>query len=292
MRYQSTGTIASINNKIKDKVAITPKSFNFFFRVLRFLVASAPYFRKPVIGKLLKALTLMDRPDKNHTQAYVISLNEDLTNGSENVVLPIDIMRRAVRESSYRAIMHRCICRAGKDCAEYPINLGCIFIGEGSRVSEERGIAREATVEEALAHIDRAAKAGLVGQCLWLEAEQYFWGVRNENMHQFLEICFCCPCCCSALLFYPHTSPDVQKRFRHVGWNARINELCNHCGICKEICPAHAISLNEGKPSVSDLCLGCGLCASKCPESAVDIVQISPTKSDIREYFTDFKLDV
>lgn len=292
MRYGTQGKLSVLNNKIKDLVAIRPRSFNFFYVMFKVLVASAPYFKKPMIGPLLKLATLMDRPEKNFTQAYVINLNEDLTHTAENVALPIDIMRKAVKESRYRAIMHKCICRNGKACDDYPVDLGCIFIGEGSRVAEVRGIAKEATVEEALAHIDRAAKLGLVGQCLWLEVEQYIWGIKNEHMHQFLEICFCCPCCCSALRFYPHTSRDVQDRFRHVGWNAIINEKCTLCGICVEICPAHAISLEGGCPEVSDLCLGCGLCAANCQDAAVDIIQIEPMKDDIKDYFTEFKLDV
>ena len=292
MRYQSRGMLASINNGIKNKIAITPKSFGLFFGLFKVLVASAPYYRVPILGKMLKMSTLMDRPKKNHSQAYVLNLNEDLTDQAENVILPIEIMRKAVKESSYRAIMHKCICRDGRGCQDYPADLGCIFIGEGSRVTEERGIAREATVEEALAHIDKGAELGLVGQCLWLEVEQYIWGVRNENMHQFLEICFCCPCCCSALKFYPHTSRDVQDRFRHIGWISRINDKCNQCGTCEDICPAKAISFIGEYTIDSDICLGCGLCGRNCDLDAVDTIQVGQRKDDIRDYFTDFKLDV
>jgi len=47
--------------------------------------------------------------------------------------------------------------------------------------------------------------------------------------------------------------------------------LCDGCGECVGVCPATAITLNEGKASISDaLCNGCGACVPACPNDALD----------------------
>jgi len=52
---------------------------------------------------------------------------------------------------------------------------------------------------------------------------------------------------------------------------AKINEvLCSGCGACVEVCPAGALSLEEGKAKVNEtLCKGCGLCAATCRAGAI-----------------------
>ena len=47
--------------------------------------------------------------------------------------------------------------------------------------------------------------------------------------------------------------------------------LCDGCGECVEVCPESAITLNEGKASISGvLCTGCGACIPACPNDALD----------------------
>ena len=43
---------------------------------------------------------------------------------------------------------------------------------------------------------------------------------------------------------------------------------CTQCGVCREACPADAVSLDP-YPRVSDSCFLCGTCARLCPEDAV-----------------------
>lgn len=281
-----------LNSWLKKKYAINAKNWDKFAAVFQLAAKSGKFYHYPILGNLLKKISKMDRADKNFTQGYILNINKNLGLKAKNTVLPIDIMKKAVSESSYRAIMHKCICRDGAKCSEYPTTLGCIFIGEGSRVVEERGIAREANIEEALEHIDQAATLGLIGQCIWIEAEEFVWGVKKENLHKFLEICFCCPCCCASLRYFKEAPDDIQCRLRSIGWKAFITKQCNSCGICFDPCPMNAISLQKGIPAVSDKCLGCGICAVHCPISAVEIIPRSNIKNDIKDYFEDFSLDI
>jgi len=60
---------------------------------------------------------------------------------------------------------------------------------------------------------------------------------------------------------YVTTPPSVSK------------EKCIGCGICADLCPYHAIHINENKLALidSDKCFGCGVCVSKCPKDAMTI---------------------
>jgi len=292
-KFPKTRTLG-VNNWIKSKTAVTPGRWKFVTGFMKLVVKGGPYYKTPVVGSLLKKAMMFTPPETSYTLGYVLPLNEKLApERSEGVVMPIDMIRKAVREASYRAIMNRCICRDGNDCRVYPHDLGCIFLGEASRALAERGVGREATVEEALAHVDRAAALGLVGQSLWIEVEQYIWGIRDQDMHRFLELCFCCPCCCTALNLARSVTPDVLSRFRSVGWKAEVGEACTGCGACLETCPVHALSLRDGRAVVrEDRCLGCGLCAAPCLQNAIQLRLREPLREDIADYFAASGLEL
>ncbi len=51
---------------------------------------------------------------------------------------------------------------------------------------------------------------------------------------------------------------------------ATVNDRCNGCSLCEELCRAGAITVN-GKARVNpNTCTMCGLCVSTCPEEALD----------------------
>jgi ferredoxin len=45
--------------------------------------------------------------------------------------------------------------------------------------------------------------------------------------------------------------------------------LCNSCGICKSVCPYHAIELNPGPLFDQKKCYGCWSCYNHCPSRAI-----------------------
>ncbi len=52
-------------------------------------------------------------------------------------------------------------------------------------------------------------------------------------------------------------------------------EKCAGCGVCIEVCPVQAISLNlKRKAQInSEKCMECGRCARACPNQAIELVQ-------------------
>lgn len=54
--------------------------------------------------------------------------------------------------------MDSCLCRSSNDCKDYPHDLGCIFLGPTTK-KIPRAICHEATVDEALDHVDKADEA-------------------------------------------------------------------------------------------------------------------------------------
>ena len=249
--------------------------------------------------KIYRKIARLDPPMTSHTSTIVLPLNVDITDAAERVVVPMDIIKDTLKQMDYIAGMDTCLCREGNDCEDYPKDLACLFFGECGRAVVKNGIARQFTYEEACARVEKAAEYGLMGHAVWVEMEQILWGVKNDHMDRFLEICFCCPCCCIGMqLAYAGTSED-RKMFHPSGWTAVPDRtLCNGCRKCDPVvngCPMKAISFEEdGKVTINqETCVGCGICKTKCEKEVIKIKQTMPMRKDLHEYFLkDHNIDL
>ena len=274
-------------------LSMTRNNWEVYRRMWTLVDKSVGLLSIPFIGSRIKELL---RLDGSHTQGYLVPLNRDLDYQGKTPggVTPISIVQRAIEESSYRIIMDKCICRDSHTCKNYPIEMGCIMLGEACRKMVGSGVGRYATVEEALDHLERAAELGLVAGCAWAEIEALALGIAPEQHDRYVEICLCCPCCCVALhqMKKLMSVPAMKDRFRSVGWRACGTDDCISCGQCIDICPMEAIELSGKGISVSDECIGCGLCAFKCPEQAIAMEETEPMKDHILDYFRWFRPQV
>lgn len=243
---------------------------------------------------------IMLYPDKERpTSTLVMPLNVDVTAQKEKVIVPLDLIKESLKKVDYIAGMDSCLCRDANDCKDYPHDLGCLFLGEAAKAVVKHKLGRQFTYEEACARVDQAAEAGLMGQAVWIEVEQMLWGVRNDLMDHFLEICFCCPCCCIAMRLARNATENERHRFHPSGWTAVPNRTkcvgCKACAKERNGCPVEAISFGEdGKVMINqESCVGCGICRSRCKFDAIQIKQTMPMRADIQEYFkTDYSLDI
>ena len=250
-------------------------------------------------GKLYKkGIKLYPDMEKN-TSTLVMPLNVDITDESQKVIVPLDMIKQSLKNVTFIGGMDSCLCRQANDCTDYPQDLGCLFLGEAGRVVVKHNLGRELTYEEACARVDKAAEYGLMGQAVWIEVEQMLWGIRNDQMDKMLEICFCCPCCCIAMRLARNATSNERHRFHPSGWTA-VPDLtkCIGCKLCDtgvNGCPVEAISFREdGKVVINqETCVGCGICKSRCPKDVIKLKQTMPMRKDIQEYFQkDFNLDL
>jgi Pyruvate/2-oxoacid:ferredoxin oxidoreductase delta subunit len=227
----------------------------------------------------------------SHT-TKTIHINELVLEDARRVTVPADLIKQAILDAQYIGGMKECLCRAGQDCDNYPHDLACLFLNRGGKVVVDHGMAVELTKEEAFDRVDRAAELGLACQSLWVQVEQLIWGFRNDEMDAFLEVCFCCPCCCVAFNLSNNATRDVKRRFSPTGWTSVVNhDICIGCKHCLDIyCPQDAIhyKASDGKMVVDqENCVGCGLCRKSCPTGAIKIKQTMPMRDNMLDYFRE-----
>ena len=233
-------------------------------------------------------------------ESRILAMDEDISgDGGEKVILPLDVIRASLKNASFIGGMDACLCREANDCSDYPHDIGCLFLGEAGRVIVKHELGRQLSYEEALARVDKAAAAGLMGQAVWVEVEQLLWGIRNDQMDKFLEICFCCPCCCIAVRLARNATSAERHRFHPSGWTAVPDRTkCTGCGLCvsgPNGCPVEAISFGtDGKVVIDqEKCVGCGICKNRCKLDVIKIKQTMPMRADLHEYFLkDYNLDL
>lgn len=296
-----------IYNFIKTRLlAMNDKRWPIALKLYHFFIKFSTWMKKGGMKAYLYKKMIMLHPDKEtHTSTIIMPLNVDadepkvmgmdidVTDKGEKVVLPIDLVKESLKHIGYISGMKTCLCREANDCEDYPVDVACLFMGEPAKTVVENGLAEPLTYEEACARVDRAAELGLVAQAVWIEVEQMLWGVRNDHMDQFLEICFCCPCCCIAMRLARNATPKERHRFQPAGWTAVADRTkCTGCGLCTKAehgCPVEAISIGEdGKVQIDqEICVGCGICKTRCPSDVIKIKQTMPMRGDIKEYFKE-----
>jgi ferredoxin len=250
----------------------------------------------PIWGPVIRKLYRLEG-EGYHTQAHILPINQSLAKSDrldQSTVMPIQLVREAVERSTYRIILHNCLCRDGFECKDYPVDVGCLMLGEACRRMVATGIAKSVTVEEALAHLDKASLLGLVPICAWVEFEAIAKGISDEDHTNYFEVCFCCPCCCIGLHNYKHMFKNEHMRsvMKSIGWRAQCTEECIGCGKCVDVCPLACISQEGDVISVGETCVGCGLCAVHCPVNAIEMKELVPMKDDLLDYFTGMRPNI
>jgi Pyruvate/2-oxoacid:ferredoxin oxidoreductase delta subunit len=285
-----------ISDWIVDKIGVRPATWKPILKVFKMIVAGSKYMESPIFGPIYKRLMLFTPEEKTYSHGTIYNLNVDVSEKGESVVLPMDLVKDLLRKTTYIASSNACICRDANDCSAYPKNVCCLFLSNSGKTIVDHGVGYEISLQDALARVDQAAELGLIGQALWVEVEQFIWGFSNQTMENFIEMCFCCPCCCVGFNLSKNASRDVKKRFRPSGWTSMVEEsICTGCGDCVEPCPQAAVTLTGNSTAMinQDYCVGCGICKTKCTADAIKIRQTRPMLSSVQEYFLeDGRLDL
>lgn len=246
--------------------------FNWRFWIAEITKKSKAY--KKIVDKMLF------EDDEIIVIPNTINVNKKIeSEGSE--FLPTEIIKEVVKRSDDIVIMNTCLCRTSNNCQDYPQDIGCIFLGPTTK-KIPRNIGHEATVEEALAHIDKADKAGLSHIIGRNKIDTVWMNVRPRK--GLLTICHCCPCCCLWKV-YPNLHEDISGKLEKLdGVNITVHEEnCKHCQKClDDVCMFDAISCENGKITIdSASCKGCGLCVNACKFNAITIDYTSETIDNV-----------
>ena len=197
----------------------------------------------------------------------VIQINQSLP-APGDMVLPSQVVEHFIKKATYHWIMNVCICRDSMQCTDYPIELGCLFLGEASlHINPQLG--RRVTKKEALEHVKKCREAGLVHLVGRNKLDAVWLNVHPGN--KLMSICSCCPCCCLWRML-PDLAPGIGAKVTTMpGVTITVTDACVGCGTCTNICFVNAIEVVENRATISEECRGCGRCADVCPQNAIEI---------------------
>ncbi len=206
-----------------------------------------------------------------------LPINKEIK-GAENIALPEEVMNRLIDKAKHRVIIDICGCRNAMNCKDYPLDLGCLFMGESALKVPEK-VRRMASADEAKAHVKRAIEAGLVPIAGKARADNDMNLIPDEG--KFLTVCFCCECCC-ATRFYRNLPPEATGNiFKPVeGLSIKVTGECIGCGECVSKCYIEAIEMKGDRAFIGEKCLVCGRCASHCPQDAITLALDNPNAVD------------
>jgi ferredoxin len=230
----------------------------------RFLAGKTTHL--PLIGRLIDHALFAGDDVIYLPRDHTITINQSIPMTS-NVVVPSRVVEHFIEQASYHWIMDTCLCRDASKCKDYPIDLGCLFLGEAVLGINPK-LGRQVTKAEALAHARRCREAGLVHLIGRNKLDTVWLGVGPGD--KLLTICNCCPCCCLWRVL-PTIAPGISAKIaRMPGVEVSVTESCTGCGICADgICFVDAIHLVDGRAVIGDACRGCGHCVEACPQEAI-----------------------
>ena len=99
----------------------------------------------PGMGRLIE-YALFENDDIMYLpKDQIVPLNVSLASEGEYMV-PSMIVEHFIQEANYHWIMDTCICRKASACQDFPINLGCLFLGAAARGIKPRWVGRSVRV--------------------------------------------------------------------------------------------------------------------------------------------------
>ena len=222
--------------------------------------ASQPFFElwKKIMDQEFTAM-LRNMPEDVQLPSFMRVIPIQQTLAPKSDVLTFEECEKMIDESATIAVV-RCPCRLSQQNCDRPIET-CIQLNRGAEYVVDRGHGRQIDKDEALAILKQAEEAGLVHM--------------SENRSFGNAICNCCSCCCEMFRLMEFSGKSwILSPSRFL---AHVNEACNACQACLDVCPTQAISLDGQLAQVSQAdCIGCGLCANACPEDAIVLNPVRP----------------
>ena len=230
--------------------------------------ALARLTHRPSIGRMIDRLLFEDDDIMILPRDNAIPVNRRIQ-PRDDLAVPSQVLEHFIRRARFHWVMDFCICRDASHCQTYPMDLGCLFMGDAARAINPK-FGRRVTPAQAMAHARRCREAGLVHligrnklDSVWLNA-----GPASK----LLTVCSCCPCCCLWKIL-PEISPVISgKLTRMPGISVHVTDQCVGCETCtRDVCFVEAIRFENGRARIGSQCRGCGRCVTVCPSQAIEL---------------------
>ena len=120
--YKNKPNGLGIYNFIKEKILAMRKSrWPWALRLYRFFIKYSAWMKQGgKKGELFKRGIMIAPIMEMHTSTVVLPLNVDVPDMSEKVVVPMDLVKDALKHATFIAGMNSCLCRDANDCDDYP----------------------------------------------------------------------------------------------------------------------------------------------------------------------------
>jgi ferredoxin len=234
-----------------------------FYTVLKPGIAA---MRIPLLGPVLQKNFIKEKTDSN----WFIPISEAVPQG-KSCPLPGALVADLLHQADGIFAMSACPCRTAFHCQAHPVDLGCLHLGPAVRQIPE-GVGRLLTLEEALAHLDRALASGLLPTILHQESEAEIFGVEKTRL---LSLCFCCECCCDVRLLLKQGPQRYWDFYNHrlPGLSIVVGDHCTLCEACVSTCYGGETVIKMGpyKAEIDERCIVCGRCIPACPEGTLSL---------------------
>ena len=226
--------------------------------------------RVPLAGRLVDRFAAKKR-------LRVVTIPVGAALKSSPAVLPFDAAKRLIEASSYICATRVCMCREAGGCRDYPVSLGCLFLGQGARSMGRHIGVHEVTKGEALAHLEQARSLGLVTNLIWSSLELNALGADPAYT---VELCSCCPCCCLAFKTRGASRAFIDGIAGFGLAKVVAPDDCTRCTNCVHACPFGAIrvDMHDGPNVDSGRCKGCGRCETACKPRVLKIFPVEPAE--------------
>lgn len=249
---------SNVSSRDKVKVKGMPRWVDLFMK---------GFFKLPLVDRWHPWI----REDK--TDMRWLPINQDIQM-PDSAPMPVELLDRFIEEASHRIITDYCGCRQGWKCKHYPVDIGCLLMGDSS-IEAKNYPFKEVGVDEAKAHVRRAIEAGLVPIVGKARADNYIFKIKDRG--RLLTVCFCCECCCVTRFTNYMPLEYLEPTFRKLdGISITVTDDCKGCKKCVARCYTNAISVPDGKAVISEFCRACGRCAITCPNGAIKVEITDP----------------
>lgn len=178
-------------------------------------------------------------------------------------IIPYPLARDLVLNSPPEIAAYECACRHARAHPCQPTQV-CMVIGQpfvDFLLEHHPHTSRRLTQAEALDLLRAEHARGHLHAA-------YF---KDVMLNRCYAICNCCKCCCGGIeAMVKHGVPMLAAS----GYVAQADPLrCQGCGLCADVCPFDAITVEETSQVDWAACMGCGVCVDQCEYGALALTR-------------------